>query len=69
MEVEVRNAFSLGDALELMRAKGDFLNWSPTTIVTTDGERVDRAKTPKTIVTVNLPGPCEAGDMLRRKKC
>ncbi len=69
MEVEVRNAFSLGDALELMRAKGDFLNWSPTTIVSTDGERVDRAKTPKTIVTVNLPGPCEAGDMLRRKKC
>lgn len=67
ISVEVRNAFSVGDHLEMLSA-GEDLAWTVSSILTEEGVAVERAKTPKAKVTLPMPGPCSAGDMLRRAK-
>lgn len=67
ISVEVRNAFSVGDALEMMTV-GKTLFWNVSAIFAENGEALERAKTPKSIVILPKPGDCSAGDMVRRAK-
>lgn len=67
ISVEVRNAFSVGDHLEMMTI-GKTLEWDVSVLFTEDGDSLERAKTPKSIVTMPKPGNCSVGDMLRRAK-
>lgn len=67
ISVEVRNAFSVGDHLEMM-TKDESFAWKVSAMYTADGVSLERAKTPKTIVYLPKPGVCSVGDMLRRAK-
>ena len=67
ISVEVRNAFSVGDHLEMM-TKDESFAWEVSAMYTADGVSLERAKTPKTIVYLPKPGVCSVGDMLRRAK-
>lgn len=66
-EIEQRNAFSVGDRLEILSPYSIGESFVVESISDSLGERVETAKLVQEIVKVNVPQELREGDILRRK--
>lgn len=67
--VQQRNAFEIGDTLEILSPNPKTLNktFTVTKIITQDGEQISRAKKVQEILKINCPFELRSGDILRKK--
>lgn len=64
--VNVRNAFEVGDEIEIIPFKEKFQAFKVESIKSIDGETISRTK-PSTLVRINRPKSCEKLNLLRMK--
>ncbi len=62
--IEVKNKILSGDALELMTPAGTF-SFTLGGITRVDGTVCSACPQPNSVVTIDLPHPCEEGDLIR----
>ena len=62
--IEVKNKILSGDSLELMTPAGTF-GFTLGDITRADGAVCSACPQPNSIVTIDLPHPCEEGDLIR----
>ena len=65
--IETRNAFSVGDELELLSPGKLGEKFTVEYIVDEKGEKLERSNTPMRKMKINLPSGAQAGDILRKK--
>lgn len=68
MEVEVRNPFSTGEQVELLRSQGPFSTYRIEAIEDEKGTPINRARVPLSRVWLPLAEGGSVGDLLRKKK-
>ena len=68
-QVQHRNAFNIGDTLEILSPHANTFNktFAVTRITNQDGEQLDRAKRVQEILTLDCPFELRPGDILRKK--
>ena len=65
--IETRNAFDLGDELEVLTPGKLGRKFKVEHIINEKGENLDRSNTPMKRMKINLPDGVEPGDILRKK--
>lgn len=67
--VQQRNAFEIGDTLEILSPNPSTLNktFTVTNIIAQDGEQITRAKKVQEVLKINCPFELQPGDILRKK--
>ena len=65
--VLTRNAFDLGDELEVLTPGNVGKGFKVERIVNSEGESIERSSHPMDVVEINLPEGVQIGDILRRK--
>ncbi|MDO5331671.1 MAG: U32 family peptidase [Bacillota bacterium] len=68
VKIETRNAFNLGDELEVLTPGYIGRKFKVESIITEDGENLDRSNTPMKILTINCPYGVEAHDIFRKRE-
>jgi putative protease len=68
VEVEERNAFRLGETLEILAPASAARSFRVTEITGADGRPRDSARHAQEIVALNIPGGAPPGSLLRRRK-
>ena len=68
IEVEQRNAFGIGDSLEIMVPGEDYLDYTVTTILDEEGRLIDRAPHPQQKIFLPLDRNVGKYSILRRKQ-
>ncbi len=66
--IEERNKFSKGNRVELLRARGQVLNFEIKSIYDKNWEKLDLANCPMENFWIEVPEPVENGDILRKKR-
>lgn len=67
--VQQRNAFEIGDTLEILSPNPSTLNktFTVTNIITQNGEQITRAKKVQEVLKISCPFELQLGDILRKK--
>ena len=66
--IELRNKFSVGEEIEIMKPDGENLTVTVKRIVDEDGADMESAPHPKQVLYIDLGHPLEKYDILRRKE-
>ena len=66
-KVLTRNAFDLGDELEVLTPGNTGMKFRVDHITDADGNPIERSSRPMALVEINLPDGVQTGDILRRK--
>ena len=67
LKIETRNPFAVGDTLEFLSPGHTGVPLPDSSIVSDNGESMDRSATPMRVLTVSAPDGVKAGDILRKK--
>lgn len=64
--VQARNKFIVGDRIEVLRARGNFLDFNVTNILSEKGNELDQANCPMDYFWISVPDKVEIGDIIRK---
>lgn len=68
VKIETRNAFNLGDELEVLTPGYVGRKFKVESIVTEEGESLERSNTPMKILTINCPDGVQPADIFRKRE-